>query len=148
MNIKAALIALTCLAVSPAWSVNKCTVDGQVVFQDAPCPGGGVRVADDMAVKKAAQEQQRIEAERALAERQATQSQRLQVCKGKIHDEPLVGMTTAQWQNCTDFWDRAGWGKRVNQTETAGGVRRQHVFETGSIKYVYTTNGVITAIQR
>ncbi|OGB19471.1 MAG: hypothetical protein A2W72_01545 [Burkholderiales bacterium RIFCSPLOWO2_12_67_14] len=41
MNIKTALLALTCLAVSPAWAINKCTIDGRVVFQDAPCPGKG-----------------------------------------------------------------------------------------------------------
>lgn len=26
---------------SPAWAVNKCVIDGQLVFQDAPCPGKG-----------------------------------------------------------------------------------------------------------
>ena len=57
-------------------------------------------------------------------------------------------MSVAQWQNCTDFWDVHGWGKRVNETETAKGKTRQHVFNTGSIKYIYTINGVITGIQR
>jgi len=41
MTMKAALLALTCLAASPAWAINKCTIDGQVVFQDAACPGKG-----------------------------------------------------------------------------------------------------------
>ncbi|MCB4362669.1 hypothetical protein KIH07_02910 [Hydrogenophaga taeniospiralis] len=41
MNAKATLLALTCLAVSPAWAINKCTIDGRVVFQDAACPGKG-----------------------------------------------------------------------------------------------------------
>lgn len=33
----AALIALACAAAAPAWAVNKCTVNGKVVYQDAPC---------------------------------------------------------------------------------------------------------------
>lgn len=45
MTIRVALIALTCLAVSPAWAINKCTQpDGSVAFQDAPCAGKGVEL--------------------------------------------------------------------------------------------------------
>lgn len=40
MNKHAALLVLACSAVSPVWAINKCTVDGQVMFQDAACPGG------------------------------------------------------------------------------------------------------------
>ena len=40
MKTEAALIALTCLAVSPVWAVNKCTQpDGSVALQDLPCAG-------------------------------------------------------------------------------------------------------------
>lgn len=41
MKLQSAVIVLCCLAVSPAWAINKCTIDGQVVFQDAACPGKG-----------------------------------------------------------------------------------------------------------
>ncbi len=41
MKIQAALLAFTCLAVSPAWAINKCSIDGKVVFQDTACPGKG-----------------------------------------------------------------------------------------------------------
>jgi len=42
MMKQAALLALTCLAVSPAWAINKCKgPDGRTVFQDAPCAGQG-----------------------------------------------------------------------------------------------------------
>lgn len=41
MKLQSALIALSCLAVSPVWAINKCKIDGQVVFQDAACPGKG-----------------------------------------------------------------------------------------------------------
>lgn len=41
MRQKDALIVLACVVVSPVWAINKCTIDGQVVFQDAACPGKG-----------------------------------------------------------------------------------------------------------
>lgn len=41
MNIRIALLAIACLSSTPAWSINKCTIDGRTVFQDAPCPGKG-----------------------------------------------------------------------------------------------------------
>lgn len=41
MKLNGALIALMCVAVSPAWAINKCTIDGRVVYQDADCPGKG-----------------------------------------------------------------------------------------------------------
>lgn len=40
--MKYLLIASCTLAMSaPALAINKCTIDGQVVFQDAACPGKG-----------------------------------------------------------------------------------------------------------
>lgn len=41
MRVNAVAIVLAMLAVLPAWAINKCTIDGQVVFQDAACPGKG-----------------------------------------------------------------------------------------------------------
>jgi len=41
VNKKTTLLALACLAASPTWAVNKCTIEGRVVFQDAACPGKG-----------------------------------------------------------------------------------------------------------
>ena len=35
------LLALALCSATPAWAINKCTIDGQVVFQDAACPGKG-----------------------------------------------------------------------------------------------------------
>jgi hypothetical protein len=37
----AAVIALFAFINSAAWAVNKCSIDGKTVFQDAPCPGKG-----------------------------------------------------------------------------------------------------------
>lgn len=35
------LFATIAMASAPAWAINKCTIDGRVVFQDAACPGKG-----------------------------------------------------------------------------------------------------------
>lgn len=36
-----ALILSISAVTAPAWAINKCAIDGRVVFQDAPCPGKG-----------------------------------------------------------------------------------------------------------
>jgi hypothetical protein len=41
MKIKTVMIALAIISGAPVWAINKCTVDGRVVFQDAACPGKG-----------------------------------------------------------------------------------------------------------
>ena len=35
------LVGAIAALCNPAWAINKCTIDGQVVFQDAACPGKG-----------------------------------------------------------------------------------------------------------
>ena len=154
------LLAAALLAVSPAWAFHKCKgPNGGVVYQATACPEAGEVVGAEIARREA--EGQRIKAEnerRAVAREETariraqmeldTQRQRLQLCKGQIYDDPFVGMTENALKNCTDFWERHGPIARINETETARSVSRQYVFRTGSIKYLYTTNGVVTGIQR
>lgn len=79
IGLKAAILLVVIGGSAPIWAVNKCTIDGQVVFQDAACPGKGgvikVRPASgsapppaveattegDQPVKKPLTEAQRIE---------------------------------------------------------------------------------------
>ena len=43
--MKAAVLSALLLIAAPAWAVNKCTVGGRTVYQDAPCAdGGGAKV--------------------------------------------------------------------------------------------------------
>lgn len=156
----AVFLAAALSAAVPAWAVNKCTgPDGKVMFQDAPCPGTGITVAEDLARRQAETELRRNEANKlreeaeiqkrkAALQDEARQALRQQVCKGKFYAEPTIGMKVETWQHCTEFWDSHGSGEKVNETESAAGVRRQHVFRYSTIKYIYTTNGIITAIQR
>ena len=47
------MLAAALLAATPAWAINKCkTPEGKTVFQDAPCAGGGITVAEDLEKKK------------------------------------------------------------------------------------------------
>lgn len=55
---------------------------------------------------------------------------------------------TARASTSSSFWERHGPGAGVNETETARSIGRQYVFRGGGIKYLYTSNGVVTAIQR
>ncbi len=77
------LLSLACLAASPAWAVNKCTIDGRTVFQDAACPGKGEQLtvrpasgsaptqsADGAASTKPQTEAQRLEANVAASQKQ------------------------------------------------------------------------------
>ena len=44
-TIMAAVLSALLLVAVPAWAVNKCSVGGKTVYQDAPCAdGGGAKV--------------------------------------------------------------------------------------------------------
>ena len=50
------------LAAGPVWAVNKCTGSyGQTIYQEAPCAGSGITVAEDVARKQAAVVQKQVE---------------------------------------------------------------------------------------
>ena len=155
--MKVALIFAALLAVAPAWAIHKCTgPDGRVVYQATACPGSGEIVGNEIArreaERKATAQRKQDEKEasrRAWAQHRLDEQTRLQSCKGQIHDVPFVGMTVHAMENCTRFWERYGAGARVNETETALGIRRQYVFNLrDNIRYLYTANGIVTAIQR
>lgn len=159
MHIRTLLTAAL-LSASPAWAINKCVQDGRVVYQEAACPGSGEIVGNEVARREAEARQRKAETEqRAVAQEnmariserweQDRKLQREKVCKGKFYDEPVVGMTEDVVQNCTRFWENYGAGARVNETETAAGISRQYVFNLrNNIRYLYTTRGIVTAIQR
>lgn len=41
IGLKAAILLVALAGSAPIWAVNKCIIDGQVVFQDAACAGKG-----------------------------------------------------------------------------------------------------------
>ncbi len=44
MNWKVLMLGVAVSLCGPAWAVNKCTVGGKTVYQDAPCAGDGHKV--------------------------------------------------------------------------------------------------------
>ena len=70
-------------------------------------------------------------------------------CKNGLLEDPVIGMPEDQFRNCTQFGVLTPYSD-LNQTETAAGVSKQYVYSSrvGGIRYVYTRNGVVSAIQR
>ena len=71
MKFGSTVFAVALLMAAPCWAINKCTSpDGKVMFQEAPCPGTGITVAEDLERKKA----QQAEKDAALAARKKEES--------------------------------------------------------------------------
>lgn len=161
------LVLGAAVIAAPAWAANKCTIDGRVVYQDQPCPGTGMSVAEDMANKQAARARAEKAREAAAAkppptpvkdEYQLQAEARLREIDEKVAtakakcssfpSHPTVGMKEEQFLRCT-YFGLAITPERINETETAAGVTKQYVYRTvADIKYLYTRNGVVTGIQR
>lgn len=162
------MFAAALLAATPAWAINKCkTPEGKTVFQDAPCAGGGITVAEDLEKKK--EQQKKVAApaestkpissisedvERRLREAQQKSDDALKTaharCTNGVPEYPKVGMTEFEFRNCTQHGLLVEHSD-VNQTETAAGISKQYVYSGTrniGIRYVYIRNGVVTAIQR
>lgn len=157
------------LSAAPAWAINKCTgPDGKTVFQDAPCQKSGITVAEDIEQKKALQREKQAAApsgkktDNSISEdvqRQVQAAMRSSDealtaararCKNGVPEYPSVGMSEADFRGCTQFGVLFP-HKDLNQTETAAGVSKQFVYSgvgSAGIRFVYTRNGVVTAIQR
>ena len=140
MQNQAVLIALTCLAGSPAWAINRCTgPDGAIVFQDAPCADKGEKVRvlgagqadpNSQGANYWKREAQRIERkERAEAA----------ILQGQV----FVGMTADEV--------RASWGNPaiINATLSGSGKSEQWVYRRAQHRdqYVYIRDGVVSTIQ-
>ena len=136
------------------------------MFQDAPCPGTGITVAEDLARKKEEREKDVAGATKKKAENPTSVDVEQMVkaamqkneealaaararCKNGLLEDPVIGMPEDQFRNCTQFGVLTPYSD-LNQTETAAGVSKQYVYSSrvGGIRYVYTRNGVVSAIQR
>lgn len=81
--IATAAAALFSFAVSPAWAINKCTIDGQVVFQDAACPGKGETLTVRPASGRGAAAADTATVEDQTTKKHMTEAQRIE---GKVKD--------------------------------------------------------------
>jgi hypothetical protein len=142
MTIRAVLVALTCVAVVPAWAVNKCTgADGAVVFQDAPCQGKGEALTVRPASGKAQPSTGNSAAMKARSDLAAV-NWRAEVRGAIERREPLVGMTQSE------LLEAMGQPDRANLANYNGVPHNQLIYERGGrTLYVYTDAGVVKAIQ-
>lgn len=139
------------LTAAPVWAVNKCTdAAGKVTYQDETCPqqGGKIELHNTrLTPKEPSWVDEQIEKSRKWREEYVRQQGvRIAAC-GSLFEQPArVGMTEDDFL-CT----RLGLTKvgKVNRTSTASGVQTQYVMRAGitEARYVYTENGVVTAIQ-
>lgn len=156
-------VAIAALAAGQAMAVNKCTIGGKVVYQEAACPGSGGTVAEDIQRRTTERAKQLSADERADAERKARvdamvqrindeREQRLSEARascGSLAPAPTIGMPEQEFLRCTEFGVTTPPDK-VNVTERATGIKKQFVYrgEYSRIRYVYTEDGVVTTIQR
>lgn len=146
-HIAALVVALI---TSPVWAVNKCTdADGKVLYQHEACPQQGRKIelhnttpstGSDMSTEALLRDLKRLNEDYIKALKAAGDA-----CGPMLQSKPTIGMSEADFL-CT----RPGlYGvTKVNQTITAGGVRKQYVMDHSDLRYVYVDNGVITAIQK
>ena len=136
-NLLLAACAVACMA--PAWAINKCSIDGQVVFQDAACPGKGetVRVLGAGQADPNSQGSQYWQRESARQKRSAALEEN--IAQRKV----AIGMTADE---VVSSWGRPD---KVNKTITASGTSEQWVYEGRKHRnqYVYLDNGVVRSIQ-
>ena len=170
-------LAVAIFGSGAAWAVNKCTgPDGKVSYQEQACPGTGISVGEYMdrrlAQQQSQQTAQRVRQEQEFAARKArveaegkewearkratgfkSDDDKLAEAKARcgtrMSEYPTVGMTETHFRTCTVIGVLAD-VEKINETETASGLARQYVYNTPglNIRYLYTRNGVVTAIQR
>lgn len=176
MKIKTVVLALACSGWSMGWAANKCVgQDGAVVFQDAPCPSS-MQAVDKPSPQAAAQPkpvmstaeiarslnaqmeqpENRKRAQAAIDRREANRksieetirADRATCGQGPVPAQPVVGMAESSFLACTRFAREWAYAK-INETESAAGVRRQYVYAAGApIRYVYTDQGQVVSITR
>ena len=130
--------ALLCCALPASAQIYKCPdANGRTVIQQLPCDGGA-----KMEVKPAsggASSEAQADAQARLA-RMKADNQMAQAIRDHV---PMTGMTAAQ------MLEAMGQPDAVNSGLYGGVQKDQHVYyRHDATWYVYTTNGIVDAIQR
>lgn len=142
MKINVLLVAAALSAViAPASAVNKCTVNGKTVYQDAPCHGGGTAVdarpngAFGEAVPTTPSRRSQSRGDDAPVNHRA-------VLNGMATGKPAVGMTENQLNIAM------GKPNRINSGDYQGRTRDQLIYERDDVTYyVYVRDGVVSSVQ-
>lgn len=160
------------------WAINKCIDSGgNVSYQEQACkndaktasygdptsvpiskPSGGVfhvpspvYVSKDVYTPPVQKSDIAIKMEAAMKASDEKIAEAKLKCGGKLPTYPSIGMSESDFLQCTVIGTLTK--PIVNTTETAAGILKQYVLGDYGIsgvdpKYVYVTNGKVTAIQR
>lgn len=137
------LVLVGLLVSSPAWAVNKCKgPDGKVTYQEGSCAttekGEAVLIRETKTPSLGSD----YEAVLQKRVRDAARACRMD----ELPKLPEVGWTEDKFLQCSKFGVVAP-ASKVNVTRTDTGISKQFVYRDSDV-YVYTINGVVTAIQR
>lgn len=167
--LQAITLAALSIITQNTWAVNKCTLpNGKVVFQDLPCENSSK--SERLKVNPATtdststtpyssdptlQEIRRRTDAQSKAYRELLDSliaNAKRTCEmTELPKLPEIGWTESKFLECTRY-GIVGTNSivskvKVNETNTAAGVSKQFVFRDPDA-YVYTTNGIVTAVQQ
>ena len=144
--VHAVTVVLAALC-TPAWAINKCTLaDGKVVYQDAPCQGGGTTVNTSGAGQADANSGGSIyykrEAARLASEESAqmtAQARANKISTAIYKRQIVVGMTADE--------ARQSWGEPSKVNASVGSYGRHEQWVYPGSQYVYVQNGLVTSAQ-
>ena len=143
--MKHVLNAIACIALCamamPASAAFKCTAaDGKVSFQDAPCESGKAQSLNIKASAGATPAQQPNAA--AATSAAPSPANRSAITSAILAGKPAIGMTRAELERAM------GAPNRVNAANYAGILKDQLIYErAGETWFIYTENGIVTAMQ-
>ena len=141
--IKQALVLAAAVLLTPAWALNKCVgADGSVSYQERPC------------AESAKQQKLEIPAGRVTPPDTpygAHLSDRIKQAEKLCNEtdlprRPQIGWSEEKFLKCSRIGVVTA-ADAINVTETARGTSKQYVYRDANV-YVYTTNGVVTAVQK
>lgn len=137
------VIVVAFLASSPVLAVNKCKgPDGKVTYQESACAASEKGETVIIRETKTPDFASSYEATLKKRVRDAAQACRLD----DLPSLPEVGWSEEKFLQCSRFGVVAP-ASKVNVTRSTTGVFKQFVYRDSDV-YIYTTNGVVTAVQR
>lgn len=126
------------LSFGPAAAINKCTIDGKVVYQDAPCENA--KTVDLSGAGRSDPQSSGAVYWKSEAERIERQKK---VWAAIAASRIFVGMTADE--------ARQSWGRptKINSSVGSYGKHEQWVYDLGNFRsqYVYVENGIVTSMQ-
>ena len=144
------LALCTCLPVGVSAQVNKCTIDGKVVYQQEACGKGGSSGSElKMVIPSTDQsypstyglEKLQRNYDKAKKEHDALV---VKHCAGMAIESPSIGMSEADLQCIAKYRSP----EKVNVTTTEAGESKQYIYKDHSrTTYLYFRSGKLTSIQ-